>query len=391
MNIAIVGAGASGLYSAILIQRKHPDYSVVVFEKETKIGRKLFATGNGHCNLLNRLLTPDHYSHPDFLAPLLARYPYSVLLACLHGLGIQTLEEGDYVYPLSYSAATYVGLLEKLARQSGVRFYCGVRVVDYQKGKTGFALKFDQDKGDLPRIFDKILFCVGGASTPKLGSDGKSLSLLHLHGYSLLPLEPALAPVRVVHPERIKGLSGYRHHAQVSLFSARGELLYQESGEVLFKEDGLSGIVIFNVESVYLRRGKPAGAYLQLNLFPDVDSATLLSQLQDAAEKNPTFYADAFFPPEVQAHFHLVPSHAPDAALVSLLQGERFEIKDTYGFDNSQVSHGGVSLSEVTPCLESRREPGLYFLGEVLDVDGDCGGYNLAWALLSALIVGEVL
>ena len=118
MRIAVIGAGASGLYGAIAIKKKHPEAEVTVFEKEAKIGRKLYATGNGHCNLLNAAVADKDFNHPDFLASYLSRYSFAFLKKTLTDWGILTWQEGDYVYPLSYSAPTYVGLLSALAMAS---------------------------------------------------------------------------------------------------------------------------------------------------------------------------------------------------------------------------------------------------------------------------------
>jgi flavoprotein, HI0933 family len=388
MRIAIIGGGASGLYSAIALKKKHPDAEVMVFEKENKIARKLYATGNGHCNLLNAQLTAKSFNHPDFLAPFLGRYPFSALEETLHSWGVETRHDGDYVYPLSYSAATYVGLLLKIAQSLKIQFVLNARFLDYESKDGGFALKIDANPMPKSLFFDALIFATGGSSTSKLGSDGKCFSTFRLHDYPLVPLEPGLAPVKVSHPESIKSFAGFRHEANVRLTTATGKLLYQEEGEVLFKEDGLSGIVIFNVESEYLRLGKPQGARLVLDYFPVESEAVLFTRLSASHSKNPSFYFDAYFPSEVQPHFLLGNDLK---VLAHRLKNDSFEIKGTYGFDSSQVSVGGIALSAVKENLESRKEKGVYFVGEVLDIDGFCGGFNLSWALLSALIVRDSL
>jgi len=390
MRIAIIGGGASGLYTAIAVQKKHPDAEVVVFEKEAKMARKLYATGNGHCNLLNASLSAQAFNHPDFIAPYLTRYPFDELEKTLGSWGVETLHEGDYVYPLSYSASTYVGLLLKIAESLKIKAILNARFVDYEKKDGGFALKIDADsQTDL--FFDRLIFATGGQSTSKLGSDGKCFPLFVRHGYPLVPLEPGLAPMKIQYPERVKGLSGFRHRANVGLLSSQGALLYQEEGEVLFKEDGLSGIVVFNVESAYVRLGKPFGAKLVLDYFPEKSEAELLSELKASEKKNPSFFFDAYFPAEAQSHFFTDNPRKELSRLSQSLKQDVFEIKAPYGFENSQVSVGGIALSSVDEHLESRLEKGLYFVGEALDIDGFCGGFNLSWALLSALIVRDHL
>lgn len=390
MRIGILGAGASGLYSAILLKQKHPEADVVVFEKEEKIGRKLYATGNGHCNLLNQRLAPEDYSHPQWIAGVLAKYPYSYLKNLLESWGLLLWEDGDYVYPLSNCAANVVAFLSNLAAGLGVRFVLGTRVSDYRVSSQGIELSFAENKGVLQGIFDDLIIATGGASTPKLGSDGRFFMTLASHGYSLEKPLPGLAPIKVEHPETLKGMAGYRHDALVSLLDQQGKYLYSERGEVLFKDDGLSGIVVFNVESVYLRLHSPYRAQISLNLFPDETEASLQKKLDDCAKKNPSFYWDAFFPEEVQKHYQML-AKGKMSSFGKILQDDRYEIRGTYGFENSQVSVGGVSLSEVSPQLSSLKEKGVYFAGEALDMDGKCGGYNLSWALLSALLIKESL
>jgi len=390
MRIAVIGAGASGLYGAIAIKKKHPEAEVTVFEKEAKIGRKLYATGNGHCNLLNAAVADKDFNHPDFLASYLSRYSFAFLKKTLTDWGILTWQEGDYVYPLSYSAPTYVGLLSALAMSLGIRFCLGVRLMDYELKGTKILLKVSAKPASIDLSFDKLILASGGESTPKLGSDGSLYPLLKKHSYSLVNPLPGLAPVKVVHPETLKGLSGYRHEAKVSLLSSAGKVLYEEEGEVLYRDEGLSGIVVFNVESVYCRLSCPARSELSLDLFPEFSFEELAGHLQKSYQINPTFYGDAFFPEEVQAHFGF--GGVKDfLALAKRLKDDRYLIKGSEGFEHSQVTVGGLALTEVKATLESRKEPGVYFTGEVLDVDGFCGGFNLTWALLSALIVRDSL
>ena len=391
MRIAVIGGGASGLDGAIAIKKKRPEAEIVVFEKEEKIARKLYATGNGHCNLLNAKLIPGSYNHPSFVGPYLERYPFAQLENTLNSWGILTLHQEDYVYPLSYQAASYVDFLLALAKILGIRLLAGVRVLDYLKTDDGFVLKTSPNFAQTNLVFDKIIFATGGASMPKLGSDGTIFSLLKRHGYPIVEPLPGLAPIQVKHPETLKGLNGYRHEANVHLLSREGKLLYEERGEVLYKEDGLSGIVIFNVESAYCRLSRPAGASLSLDLFPDQRLADLADQLAQSRALNPSFYGDAFFPKEIQAHFRFSQTTDGFVSLAQRLKNDAYSIKGVYGFDHSQATVGGVALSAVKENLESRLEDGVYFVGEVLDIDGFCGGFNLAWALLSALIVRDSL
>jgi len=398
MSTLIVGGGAAGLYASILLKKKHPAEQIVVLDKEEKIARKMYATGNGHCNLLNRHLEPAFYSHPEFMAPILAKYDFSMLCALLESWGIALREEGDCVYPESYNAGCYVSLLSQIAKSLGVEFVLGCRAEDYSQKERGFAVNIEKGFKPLP-IFDNLLFAVGGLSSPNLGSDGSFYSCLKEHGYHLVPPEPGLAPLKLFSSVSLKPLAGFRHEAKVTLLDSKGHSLYAETGEVLFKEDGISGIVVFNIESVYVRLKKPVGATLSLDYFPSLSFEGLLAHLTSVFEKNPRFFLSSFFPYEMGQHLCLAlgkkePSSFSNQDLVSLtklLKEEKYPIVGTYDFRNSQVTIGGVSLEELGPHLESKREEKVAFAGEIIDIDGMCGGYNLAWSLISALLVSEVL
>ncbi|MBR4812197.1 MAG: NAD(P)/FAD-dependent oxidoreductase, partial [Bacilli bacterium] len=182
MKIGIIGSGPSGLYLSIFLKIKHPESEVVVFEKESKLSKKLYATGNGHCNLLNKNLTKDKYNHPDFMAPILEKYGYPFLEGVLKTLGIELTANGDYVYPLSESAPSYALYLKKLAEKVGVTFVTETRVLDYKAEEKEIEVKTDKKSF----IFDKLVIATGGKSDPKLGSDGSFYEILKKHGYSIV-------------------------------------------------------------------------------------------------------------------------------------------------------------------------------------------------------------
>jgi predicted Rossmann fold flavoprotein len=396
MRIAIIGGGPSGLYTAIFLKLKHPGYDVLVFEKESKIARKLHATGNGHCNLLNKNLDPQKYFHSDYMSVLLSKYDYRYLNHLLNTLGVLTIEDGDLVYPLNYDAVTFSDFLVKKCLSLGVIFSQG-EFLDYQKKDGKFLLTIDSQNPCKNLIFDVLILSFGGASTPKLGSDGRSFRCLESHGYDVVPLKPGLAPLIVEDGDSLAGLCGYRHHALVTLSQPSSKIDYKEEGEILFKVDALSGIVIFNVESQYVHWGCPAQTTLTVNYYPNITSDELFASLCHFAQTNPTFFFDAFLPETVQPHFlsridkkigqemNLSDLHK----LALLLQSDAFMIAGTYGFDYSQVTIGGLDLSEVDDFLQAKKESGLFFAGELLDIDGFCGGYNLTWALLSAFLISK--
>ena len=378
MKVAVIGCGAAGLYSAILLKKNNREYEVTVFEKEEKLAKKVYATGNGHCNVLNKKLLANKYNNIPYFKNLLKDFSYASLKEELSSWGVMLLENGDYVYPLSFSASSFVSYLLSYGEKIGVRFLPAKKVSDYEKTQDGYQI--------CDQIFDKVVIATGAKSSPNLGSDGSFLSVLRRHGYQWNEFKPGLAPIRVA--ENVKSLQGIRHHALVKASSDKKQI-FEEEGEVLFKKDGLSGIVIFNAESALFREKTLISPKITIDLFPEYSFYSLCDKLNQAKIKNPEYYLSSFL---VSALADYVTKEAKNKNVDQIAQTLKhltFSVTGSYGFEDSQVSLGGIPLNEVTPFLESKKESGVYFVGEILDADGYCGGYNLSWALISAVLVSK--
>lgn len=386
-QVAIIGAGASAIYSALLIKRNHPDYEVTLFDKEQIIGRKLLATGNGHCNLLNMNLNKRLFNNRGVFKKYLSRYSLSTLLETIHSFGIPTQVVGDGIYPLSYSAKSYVDCLIKLLQKEGVKIQLDTKIHDYAKTEQKYT--FISDKGNFEA--DLLLFCIGGKSMSNLGSDGSLFSVFEKHGYSISPLRAGLTPVVVKEKRFMKALSGERHKASVSLFR-NNKYLTKEDGELLFKDDGLSGICIFNLSSVIARYNDDASYRFEVDLFPNQN---LNKELRTSFELYDQDCLNSLFTvslaKEVKRQFGQSISENSLNELEERFHHLKYDYECSYPFKNSQVTVGGVSFSDLNDSLMSKSEKDVYFLGEALDMDGLCGGNNLAWALLSALVVSDSL
>lgn len=379
MKIGIVGASSSGLYMALFLKKRHPDFSVSLFDQTSKIGKKLLATGNGHCNLFHLGLTGKEYNRPDYVSSCLAIAGKEELLNALSSLGVMTTKVGDLVYPLSYSAKAYVSYLEQLALKLGVRIELGKKVIDYQ----GTDLVFENET----KHFDSLIFATGGASQPNLGSDGSLFSVFAKHGYNIAPLQPALCPIKT--KENTKSISGVRHKALVRLYKGK-ELIYEENGEVLFKDDGLSGIAIFNCQSMILRNGK--GDYrIALDLFPNLSKKELSRNIEASKSANPSSFPLAFLEKELADYILKRASSIDGAVLAEAMKNMTFTYASSYPFSASQVTSGGIDIANIDTSFRSKIEENISFVGECLDVDGLCGGYNLAWCLLSAYLCAKSL
>lgn len=379
MNIAVVGAGASGIYYSLLRKERHKEDNIIIFEKELKAGRKILATGNGHCNLLNSSIRPEHFNDVSTLKSALDKYPYEYLESVFYKWGIPILKKDDLVYPLSYSAKNYLNQLLRLLDDRDVKLSLGTTITSYKKKKDGYYLN---GKGP----FDRVVFSTGGASSPKLGSDGEIFNEIARHGYDIDPLIPGLCPI--ILKEKVKSISGQRHRASVSLM-INGKKAYEEEGEILFKDDGISGIVIFNIESRYARSySNIDDAKLHVDLFPEYKEEELLGLIKSSSKVSKEYMLGFV---SLEMINYLLPRDQKQSPeyWAHALKNISFTIKDVYDFDSSQVTIGGIDIKNLTSNLESKNEKGIYFIGESLNIDGICGGFNLSWALLSALLASE--
>jgi len=384
MKIAIIGAGASGLVSAIKIKEKHPESEIFLFDRLDAVGKKIKATGNGKCNIGNVHAQFDGYSHIDFVKKIIGDYQQEEALL---ELGIPTkVMNHDGLYPVSESANNVVQILEKRAIQLGVNIILTTRLLDYILVNNQIELHFDK----YHLLVDKALFCVGGKSNPNLGSDGSLFDVFARHGYQITLTQPGLCPIRI--KENVTSLFGQRFHTLASLF-IDGALIKEEYGEVMFKKDGLSGIVIMNLSSLIARnKAMKATIYLAvLNQNREIVSAKEIFELSKKGV-DPLL---AFVTSEIAKYIYHLAGVKPEQKL-SYEQCEKiakassalpFTFNNFYDYEFSQVTIGGVAVENLNDDLSSKIEKNIYFLGEVIDVVGPCGGYNLRWAIGCAMRV----
>ena len=386
MKIAIIGAGASGLVASIKCKEKYPQTEVFLFDRLDSVGKKIKATGNGKCNIGNLDISFKKYANPEFVEKIIGSYNQEKVL---NDLGIPTkIMHKEGLYPVSESASNVVRVLESRAQSLGVNVILNARLIDYAVEEAKVKLQFEKYQTHV----DKVIFAVGGKSNSNLGSDGALFDVFSRHGYKVNNLQPGLCPIRVV--ENVKNLFGQRFHTIASLF-INGALIHEEYGEVMFKKDGLSGIVIMNLSSL-ITRAKSNTATIYLSVLNNKQEMITAKQIYEVAQKinNPLL---SFVSQEIASYlYHLAeiePNHNLSyeecQKLTKIATAIPFTYKDSYDFDFSQITIGGISLQNVNDDLSSSLEKNVYFIGEVLDIDGPCGGYNLRWAIGSALKVAE--
>ena len=242
MKIGIVGGGASGAYLAIRLKELNPSFSVTIIERNDKLLKKISVTGNGRCNYANLGETKGKYNNDEFANQILNNLPSKELIDNFERYGIHPTRIDNLVYPISLSAQTVMIMLEKRLEQLGVEICLNEDVLDYQKKNQQYLLKTNKQI----HVFDILVFASGGKAYPQLGTNGAVIELMRQHGYQIEELSPSLSPIKV--KENTKKISGQRVKCRVSLLH-KSKLVYEENGEVLFKDDGLSGIVILNMST----------------------------------------------------------------------------------------------------------------------------------------------
>ena len=399
-TVAIIGGGASGLTAALSAAQSGAG-RVLLFERQQRIGRKLLATGNGRCNLSNTGAGPANYhgAEPDFAAPALRRFSVGDTLSFFRSLGLLTVEEyGGRVYPLSNSANSVLDVLRFALERAGVELHSACRVESVRRCGGGFELVCENE-----RCFaDRLIVACGGAAGGKLGGVPDGYELLKSLGHSRTKLYPSLVPLTTA-PEYPRALKGVRADAAVRL-TLRGRTLARSAGEVQFTDVGVSGPAVFDLSREAAVCG--GGACVHFDFFRGQERGALRGMLRSRRESLPSLEAGELLTGMLHNRLgRMCVKYAGIAAAqpLSALSDRdleavldsctdfRLELRGTAGFDSAQVTHGGISTAEFDPdTLESRLVPGLFACGEVLDVDGDCGGYNLQWAWSSGWVAGRL-
>jgi len=400
MDIGIIGAGASGIFAALTAAQGGAH--VTLFDHNAEIGKKLLVTGSGRCNLTNAALSPEKYAcaDPVWMQAFLHAFPLQALLAELDRLGIPTHHSDDgWYYPLSDSAHSVVDILRQALLARGVELCLSTEIEDFWPQDGGFVMRFPSGEPARTQSFDKIVVAAGGKAYPALGSRGELFPTLARLGHTVVPLVPALGPL-TLQLGTWKALQGLRFDVKTGIWSGQ-ELLGESFGNVIFTAWGLNGPGVMNLSHIVARRlGQKLGLSLDFGAAFGDEFERRLSKDNPA---NLKAVLEAFFPPK-GADFFLAQARIPPEArmrelsraqakqLESTLRDTRLPITGTKGFDQSQVSAGGVPVGEVDPLTcQSRRIPGLYLVGETLDVVGPCGGYNLHFAFGSGCLAGRDL
>lgn len=392
MKVIIIGGGASGLMAA-LAASEEPTCEVLLLERQARVARKLLATGNGRCNLSNRNLSVSNYHGecPEFCRMALKEFSVEKTLSYFQELGLLTVtEKNGRVYPYSDSANSVADVLRlTLEQRRNVTLVTGAEITSLRRKKGRFVATTGEQSFDA----DRAIVCAGGAAGGKLGGTELGYRLLSGFGHKVTQLSPSLVQLRT-DTTYVRALKGVRCEARVCFGGA------ERRGELQFTDYGVSGPVIFEL-SRDAARGR---GMLQIDFLPDTDMETLRAMLEARCGRLPALRAEELLTGLLHNRLGRTLLRASgisaEASCGSLTQLEcvcravkefRLELFGTMGMENAQVTAGGVRTDGFVPeTLESRLCPGLYAAGEVLDIDGDCGGYNLQWAWSSGWLAGQL-
>lgn len=372
-KIAIIGGGASGMACAVLLARK--GLTVTVLERGERLGRKLSASGNGQGNVTNRNMGKEFYFSDDLekVGRLLSRFGSGDAVRFLESMGGVFLPDPrGRVYPAGRQASAVTDLLRGEMARLGVNVVYGahVRRLTYEKSFSVF-----WDGGGTTA--DKVVLAAGGKAAPNFGTDGSAYALAERFGHSVTPCAPVLVQLKC-DPAAVRGLKGIRVDGALRVFRG-GERIYENRGDVLFTESGISGDATFRASS-----HAKQGDRLEIDLLPEVSEERLLNILQKGGEERLLCVVNNGLG---RVLYKRAGGNA--TALAALIKRFPLEVTGTLGYAYAQVTRGGIPLKETDENLMSIYRKDLYFTGEILNADGECGGYNLQWAFTSAFAAAE--
>jgi predicted Rossmann fold flavoprotein len=416
-KLIIIGGGAAGLTAAIAAKDMGIDTAII--EANDRIGKKILTTGNGRCNITNKfidavieaypssaLLMRYHSDNKDFFIPTLKKFTVkdTINFFSMLGLPLTTLEDGK-MYPLSLQASSVLDIFRLSLEDRNIPLYSGHKVTDIKTTKDGFKIYARTNEGETSFQCNKIIFCTGGKSAPTTGSDGSGYSIIKKFGHSIIPTIPAIVQLKLDY-RNLKALSGIKFDGFAEVI-VDNKSLRKEFGEILFTDYGISGPPVLQLSrTASYNLSKNKAVTLKVDMIPNLS----VDDLENFLETHWALFGHRTVVDSLIGIINkkLIPILLKEAGIdnihkpcweldwkekkniYALLKSWEFKVIDTNSFSNAQVTAGGINTTEVNAeTLESKLVPGLYFAGEVLDVDGDCGGFNLQWAWSSGHVAAK--
>ncbi len=399
-DIAVVGGGAAGLFAAIQAKNINNNLRIVVLEALDRVGKKLITTGNGQCNITNRNACSKFYNSEniELVDKVLSAFSVDNTVAAFSKMGVEIVFEPDgRAYPASYQAGSVVDVLRFTAEEKGIEIINGARVENFKKNKH-YTLTCE----NLEILTKRVIFACGLLSGgAKLGSFGDALRMFKDLGYETSKMTPAIVQLKT-ETDIVKQLKGIKIEG-VATLKIGGKKIKAQSGEILFTDYGLSGPAILGISREASRHsGKIEGA---LDIIPNISETDLVQLLNQRKSDLKLRSSDNFLTGLINKRLGQVLlkcaeiplnvtvneiSKTQISKLCKLIKNFTFTVTGNTGFNNSQVTAGGIKLTNIdVNSMQSKKHNGLYIIGELLDVDGECGGYNLQWAWSSAAVAAR--
>lgn len=406
IKVAIIGGGASGLVSAISFAKTlkyKNNVEIAILERLDRVGKKILATGNGKCNLSNLNADEEcyHSQNPKFVKDILSQFDSKDTIKFFESIGlICRVEEDGRLYPYSNQASSVLDVLRMEVEHLGIKEMCNFEVNSIKRYKNKFVISsINNQKYE----FSKIILSTGGNAQPNLGSNGSGHRLLKSFGHTITDIYPSLVQLKS-DSKIVKGLNGIKINAEAKVICDK-KIIRKEKGELLFTEYGLSGILILQLSTV-IKNLTNKNIKISIDLMPEFEKSKVKEIIQNKVLKEDWKNLENFFVgilnkkigQMVLKSSGIYPlsrkvdslSNNEIIKIIETIKDWQFNITGTMSWNNAQVTSGGADTEEFdSNSLESKKVKNLYATGELLDVDGDCGGFNLQWAWSTGFIAGK--
>ena len=395
-DVLIIGGGAAGLMSAVYLKKNYPQKTVRILESLPRVGKKLALTGNGRCNITNKNINLSRYhgENVKFCEYALSKYDLKSTEDFFNSIGLPFTFEDEKGFPFSLQGSSVVDCLRFAADNLGVITHTETKVTNIQISNGNYKVI----AGNVSFLARNIIIATGLYSGgDKLGSDGSMLEILKKAGFSVVKTTPAIVQVKT-ETDIVKQLKGIKVNANVTLKSNKN-IIRKEFGETLFCDYGLSGPPVLQISREISRNQNTFE--ISLDIMPNIDSSTLFDILKQRVNNLKYLNLDEFFTGFLQKRLGQVILKTAGCKLTDpvktlsdnqiekitkIIKNFEFSVTGTTGFINSQVTAGGLDTTQFDDkTMMSKTNKGLYAVGEILDIDGDCGGFNLQWAWSSAM------
>lgn len=400
-TVAIIGGGAAGLMAALAAARG--GVNVTIYEHNQSVGKKILASGNGRCNIINTTVSPDDYAgvDPSFTEYALQQLPFEGFETFCHSIGLLLdIKDDGRCYPLSNEAKAVLIAFKSAVADAGVKIFTEKKVTAVTKEKGRFTIHCENEK----RGYDKVLIATGAQAAPQLGATDDGYRFAHSFGHEIIPPYPSLVQLHLNSKIHHK-MAGVKTFAEVTL-TVDNKPLTKVQGDILFASYGISGLAILDIsQNASYALMNNQRVTIGINLLPRFDTQALRVTLEKLSASVPNRSLETVLSTLLPSKtiLYLCEEIAINPAkslsslsekeiqkLIYLIQNWKFEVNGTHGFKHAEVSGGGISTAQINnKTMESKLVNGLYFAGEVLDIVGRRGGYNFNFAWASGMIAGK--